>query len=550
MIGPGPLEMGLIMMMSGFFTGSSLLGLPPGDRDATLAQCPPANSVIYMEWSERTIGKAGAKGIDGFAGDPEIRMFIQSIDKAIKSTIERETANGPAEERVLGKAIPEIVKVLLMQPGCMYASFDPKAVGNGPGGMPQWMAAIGGVKAALVVNAGKDADKLAKHISDLLSLLPADLRKKGIDHQPLPIPMPGASMMLHRHKKYFIVGFGKGTVDEAVAGLDGKSKGLLGNARFVSAAKEVAFKRTAMVAWLDLQTALKQAGSILGPQVQGMAKMLGADTLGHVVKSIGVVNGEIRSKSYISTGGKTDGIMALVSGRAIQPADLAHVPADSDLAFAFSMNAPKILETVKKIVAVADPGSKAVLDEILKQFEKEIGLTLEKDLFAAFGDVWVLHDSKSAGGLFLTSLVASLEVRDPQKAEDVFSKLMDVVEEAMPGELRGGFRRRGIYLKQQQFMGHTIHYINTVGDDDVPFAPAFCLTNKHLLAAPHPQALKAQLRFLKSKQPNFTTHFGKSIELPKGELLCLSYAETKSLMQMVYAFAPYFAQNRIQRNPT
>ncbi|MEE8045968.1 MAG: hypothetical protein V3T49_03935 [Dehalococcoidia bacterium] len=543
--------MTMMMMFSGFFSGTSLLGLPPGERDAVLAQCPPANAVLYSEWSERSSGKPGAKGIDGFAGDPEIRMFVQSIEKAIKSSIDRESANAGAEERAFGKAMPTIVKILLNRPGCLYASFDQKAIAKGgPQGAPQWMAFVGGVKAVFIVNAGKDADKLAKNLTDLLALLPADLRKKGIDHQPLPLPLPGASLMIHRHKNYFIVGFGKGTVDGAIAGLTGKSKGLLGNDRYVAATKQVAFKRTAAINWLDLETALKQAGGVLGPQVQAMAKILGADAIGYVAKSVGVVDGEIRSKTFIGTNGKTDGILALASGRAIKPDDLAHVPADSDLVFAFSVNAKKILATVKTIVGAADPGSKAFLDELLKQFEQEFGLQLEQDVFAAFGDVWVLHDSKSAGGVFLTSLVASLEVRDPKKSQDVFTKLMKVLDDALPGETRGGFRRRAVFLNQKMFMGHTIYYINTIGDD-VPFAPAFCLTKDHLLAAPHPQALKAHLRFLKSKQPNFTAHLGKDIVLPKGEMLSLSYFETKSMLRMVYAFAPYVAQmafSEIQRS--
>lgn len=544
MVAPGMIETSIMMMMlTGLFSGSGVMGLPPGERDTKLAQCPPANAIFYAEWAERSSGKKGAKGIDGFAGDPEIRRFLSDIEKAITTTIERESANARPEERALGKALPPIIKTLLNRPGCLYVSVDANAAGGMPGGdrAPVWMKLLSGGRAALVVNGGKDAETMAKHISSLLALLPAEMRKEGIDRQPLPVPMPGASLTLHRHKDYFILGFGKGTVDKAIAGLNGETKGLLDNPRFAAAAKQVHFERTAAVSWVDLDTAIKQAGKFFGPQVQGIAKMLGADAIGHAMMSNGVVDGEIRSKIYVSTGGSTDGILALVSGRAIKPADLAHVPADSDLVFAVSVNAPKILTTVKKIVATADPGSKAFLDELLKQFERELGLTLEKDLFKAFGDVWVLHDSKSAGGVFLTSAVASLEVRDPRKAEEVFTKLMDILEDALPGNFGRPGRRRGVWLKQQPFMGSTIYYINTVGED-VPFAPAFCLTNKHLLAAPHPQALKAHLRFINEKLPNFTAHFDKQIKLPQGEMFCFSYCESKRMLRTLYAFAPYLAQ--------
>jgi hypothetical protein len=540
---PGPIEMFMFLGMTGLFSGGGLMGLPPAERDVVLAQCAPAESIFYAEWSERSSGKPGAKGIDGFAGDPEIRTFIKDLEAAILKTVKKETENSNDPiERAMAKAVPPIVKILLNRPGCLYGDFDGKVLGNAEQGPVRWMAALAGVKATLVINGGKDANALAGHIAGMLELLPAELRKKNLDRQPIPLPVPGGGILiLHRHQNYFILGFGKGAIDQAIAGLTGKSKGLLGNERFVAASKKVAFKRTANIAWIDVKTVVKHAGTIFGPQVQAMVKMVGADSIGHVMTSTGVVDGEIRTKSFVSTGGKTDGLLSLVSGRAIKPADLAHVPADSDLVFSFSVNAPKMLTAVKKIVAAADLNSKAALDGLLKQFEEELGLSLENDLFKAFGDVWVIHDSKSAGGLFLTSMVASLEVRDPQKAEDVFSKLMDLLEESLPGVRKTRFRRRGVELKKKLFMGNTIYYINTVGDE-VPFAPAFCLTNKHLLAAPHPQALKAHLRFLSSKQPNFTTLLKKENTFPEGDLICFSFCESKRMLRTAYAFAPYFGQ--------
>ncbi|MCH8829620.1 MAG: hypothetical protein IID45_08590 [Planctomycetes bacterium] len=534
---------GIVVMMSTFFSGSGVMGLPPGERDVLLAQCPPADAVLYAEWSERSAGKAGAKGIDGLAADPEVRAFFKDLETAILALIEKKSANSGPEAKVLAKVVPQIVKILLNRPGCLSVSLDEKIVGKivGPPGPAQMMAVLAAVRATVVINAGKDADKLAKQIEALLALLPAEARKKGLNRQVIPVPPPIGKLILHRHNKYFILAFGKGALDQALAGLTGKSKGLLGNPRFVAAAKKVAFRRTATVAWIDVKTAIGKAVSIFGEPVQKVVKIIGGDSIQHLMTSAGVIDGEVHTRTFIGTNGKTEGILALLSGRAIKPADLSHVPADSDLVFTVSVNAPKILATVRKIVAIADPASKDFFEKLLKQFEEELGLKIEMDLFAAFGDVWVFHDSKSAGGFFLTSLVGSLEIRDPQKAEDVFTKLMDVLEEQLPGETRPAPRRRGIFLEKKIFMGTTIYYVNSIGGD-APFAPAFCLTNKHLLVAPHPQALKAHLRFQKSKQARFPSRFGKDLKMPKGELICYSYFESKRMLRLVYAFVPYFGQ--------
>lgn len=540
-----------LMMFSGLFWGggmSGTMGLPPGERDAKLVRTAPADALVYLEWAERGPGKRGAKGIDGFAADPEVQRFFNDVWKAIQTGVEKETSRGRPEEQVLGKHIPAMVRILLSRSGCLSATLDEKGVklaeaGPGPA---KWLALVNGMKVCLVVNGGKEADAIAGHLKELVNLLPADKRKKDLNRQPIPLPdsPPEFSLTLHRHGNYFILGFGKGVIDTAIAGLDGKSQGLAANKDFAAAAGKVSFDRTANITFLNVKAGVKKAEAIVGPQVANIVKMLGLDTLDTLVTSTGVVDGEIRARSYLGTGGKTDGVLALFSGRGIKPADLAHVPADSDLVVAFSMNAANVLNAARTIVAAADKPSAARLDALIKAFENELGLNVQKDLFAAFGDVWVLHDSKSAGGFYLTSLVASLEVKDHTKALDVFTKMMDVLEEKLPGEIRGGGRfgrRRAINRKRQEFMGETIYYINIVGEF-APFAPAFCLTKTHLLVAPHPQALKAHIRFLKSGDAKFSDRMGKEFPLPEGDVLGLSYFESNRLLRLVYAFAPYFGQ--------
>ena len=106
----------------------------------------------------------------------------------------------------------------------------------------------------------------------------------------------------------------------------------------------------------------------------------------------------------------------------------------------------------------------------------------------------------------------------------------------MPGIQSTRFRRRGVSLEKETFLGQTVYYINTIGDD-VPFAPAMCLTRQHLLVTPHPQALKAHLRFLASKQRRL------QVELPEdGDLLVYSRVESSKAVRLLYTLAPYFGQ--------
>lgn len=541
--------MGISFLRLGFFelmlllSPGGLFGLPPGERDPAFLRCAPEKALVYCEWAERADGTPGAAGIDGLAADPEIAIFMDDVQRAVRTAVRQRTENGAPEEQILGRYVPDLVLRVLNRSGCFFISYDQQAVANAP---PEAgaTAALLGLQAALIVNGGDEADEIARHVEGLLKLLPADDRVEGLQRQALPAPLPGMKLTLHRHEDYFIVGLGEGTLDSVLAGLAEERTGLGGNPRFLEAYDNIAFDRTASVNWIDVRGIIETTIRAIGP-VASVARpviaMLGVDAVDSYVGSIGVVDGQVYSRSFLTTGGSADGLLVLAAGPALEPSHLTLIPADADLVGAVSLDVPKILKTVQDTVRNVDPNAAEALQSGLGQLEQELSFSLEDDVYPAFGPAWTVHDSPAAGGLFITSLVGSLEVRDPQKAEAVFTKLMAILKDALPGDRSDGNRRRGVFLAHREFLGRTIYYVNTVGNDDVIFAPAFCITDKQLLVAPHPQALKAHLRFLKQGGTGFGTRMTE-FGIPEGDPIALFYFETRSLVETLYAFAPYAAQ--------
>ncbi|HUG91476.1 MAG TPA: hypothetical protein VML55_11610 [Planctomycetaceae bacterium] len=536
----------LVIVMGGGLFSSGAFGLPPGERVAALVRCPPADAILYVEWAARAGGREGAPGIDGLAADPEVRSFLTAVEKAILAAVERESQGAGREAQVLGRHIPPLGKRLLNRSGCLYVSFDEQAqpLEAPDEGLPGYaLQLLSGARATLVVNGGDAADEIARHAEALVALLPERVRTRGLDHQPLPLPMPGATLVLHRHEDHFILGFGEGAIDAAVAGLSGKSQGLAANERFQAATKRLAIDRLASVSWFDVKALLEKAQVVLGPQgelVPMMARTLGLDTLDSVASVTGVEDGLVVTRSFVHTGGGTKGLLAFAAGRGLKPADFAHVPRDADLVSGLSLNPQQILAAVRQIVSEAHPPSGDRLEQLLMQLEAELGVSFEDDVFPAFGDVWTVYDSPDAGGVLFTSAVATLEVREPARARQVFDQLMTILDRALPGEFGDQFRRRGVFLEHKEFMGHEVYYINTVGDE-VPFAPAFCVTDTHLLIAPHPQAVKAHLRFVGSRGASFSERATPPAE-PAGDVLCYSYVDAPRAVQLFYATAPYWGQ--------
>jgi len=536
-------SMGMMELLV-LLSSAGVVGLPPGDRDPALLRSAPADVIYYAEWASRGAGQPGGKGIDGLAADPEIRAFLRDIGRVVTAQLDKQVSGIPVPElQTAAKILPLLLLKLSHQPGSLSVRFEkppPEAAGGfGP------IAMLKNLRATLIVSGGRQADSIATEMTKLLNLAPIRTEGKPLDRQTIPLPIPGLTLTLHRHKTYFIIGLGKGAIEAAVSGIDGTSQRLAGNVRFARAMKQVAMKRTATMSWIDvkgLEDRIFESVGILGLVYKTMIASLGLDSVDSIASSTGVINHHVRTRRFINTGGQTRGVLAIASGRGLQPADFSRVPADADFVLAVSLNGPKMLAAVKKIVAVAAPKSRKALRQSLKQLDQDLGISLERDFFPAFGDVWILHNSKSAGGLFVTSLVGSLEVRDRQKAKLVFDKITKLIAENVPGVSPNGRRQRGVELKHRTFLKQTIYYFNTIGDGDIPFAPAFCLTDKELLVAPHPQAIKAHLRFLADGKPDFTSRLKKEIPRGEGDLLAVYFLESKALIRYLYAFAPYLGQ--------
>ena len=189
------------------------------------------------------------------------------------------------------------------------------------------------------------------------------------------------------------------------------------------------------------------------------------------------------------------------------------------------------------IAKKADPGALKAIERAVEQMEADIGLSLKDDLFPALGDVWSLHDSPDAGGILVTGAVLSVEIRDRKKAEGVVAKLLSVLDQA----LREGHGDGETVRDEHEFLGHSVTTFD-LAEHGPPFQPTFCLTDRHLLVALQPQAIKAHLRFLAAKRPGLDTRWGNPLLQPEGEVLMTSFVDSRLIVKLLTAFLPYWGK--------
>ena len=530
------------------FSGCSLLGLPPGERDPSLLKAVPPSSLAYFEWASRGAGQTGAEGVEGFAADPEIRQFFEMLDAAIA----KRDADEPDESLGnLPRQMPQLIKLVSAHPGCLFLGYEP--IHNQNGDVATWHERLIGLRAGVILASGHDTETTWQLLNRQLESLPDYRFDAKSMTQSIPIVVPGYKLVMHREGQTILFALGEGTLQQMLAGLSGKTPGMESNSRFQKSLERVAVPRVSTLGWIDGQAIISSVTDILGPLgvlVRPILSMVGADAIDHVVQTSGVENGTMVQRVFVSTGGRTDGLMVLAGGKSIEARQFAHVPADADLVLATSFSLKRVYQEARRVLTLIQPLSVRVFDEAIKQLEGELELRIVDDVLPAFGDTLVAFDSPTNGGLIATSLVASIEIADPEKASRVFERLMKLIEFSLTSDQPDLFEIEVKSLRQQSFLNHTIFYIHATARGygvDATISPTFCLTDRHLLFAVHPQAMKAQLRYLASKKPSFEIQKDKAIARPKGDLLTYAYLNGPRANGLMAAAIPYLSSAWIGR---
>jgi hypothetical protein len=281
-----------------------------------------------------------------------------------------------------------------------------------------------------------------------------------------------------------------GTITE---GLEG-SGGLGSDATFTKLLDAVKVERPSVRTYVDVAGILEKTLPMWPREARAIFGVLGLSDITALLSQGGLDGKGFASKSLVATRSRLPGILTLLEGSPLEDADLGIIPADATLAAAFRFDAKKAYDEIVRLIGAVDPRAKDEFTrELTREFEREIGLRLVDDLLEPLGDTWCLWNAPSQGGLLVSGLTMAVTIRDPDRAQDTLDRLMDIMRGEMGSARRLGSRRpRGVFLESTRFQGARIYYLNTIGEE-IPVAPAWCLTDRHLLVSLFPQMIKATL---------------------------------------------------------
>lgn len=465
------------MIMLGGIAGAPI-SIPPLPEDPALARIAPAECLWYMSASGMATPDPNSPNqTEQLFAEPEIQQLVAGIEEQIIRVARREASG--REERVLATELPGLIKIALTHPLAFYVGDVQPVAGGGP---PR-------IQAGLAVKLGEEADGVAASIQRLLALAhggPATARPGPAaagEWNSLPLPPDAPPVQWGIKDGYLVLGVGSGEAGRIADRLAAQS----GPPAWLTAAKRaLPVERRSTTGYLNVVGILERVQPLLGPDQARMPEYLGLDQVQALYTTCGMDDVACVTKGLIALDGPPRGIFAILPQDPLSPDDLATVPHDATAAVALRLDVQETLDRIIDLVATFEPSARQDFEEGLWQAETELGIDIRNDVLGSLDDTFVVY---MPGGELLTAWTGSsavVKIKDRRRLERAIDKLTVVAR--METERQSP--SRGPRFRESEFGDYTLHYVQFVGEP-MPFTPAWCVTEGHLVAGLTPQAVKA-----------------------------------------------------------
>jgi hypothetical protein len=488
------------------------LGLPPLPEDPVLANVAPEDCLFYYTWSGVAEPDPKSKNqTEQLLAESEVKEFIAGVGKALGAAIKKGAPATP-QGQVLGVHGPKLIRILLTHPTAIFATKVDDAAGG--------VGFIGG----LVLATGNETEAVKSSLGEIEKVFLAGETPTGDSKwHTVPGPHIGQSIEWGFRGNYLIVGVGAGSADAIAGRLHGKPPSWLTALR-----KKLTIERVSTVLYLnikslDLDHTRMPGESELRPFLGRMLGLTNVTALGTIS---GLDSTSFVSKSWIQTQAAPGGLLSIFGHKALKPSDLAPVPKDASFAVVARLDSAHLYEAAVQIekrfildfaAANADHTSAETL----------LGFRLKDDLLDALGDVWSVYNSPEEGGLLITGLTLVVPVKDVDRLRKTNDRLVELASQS-------GLTA-GPVLKKSTFRGQKIFFLQSSGNEFFPssFAPAWCVSDTHLIVALSPQNVRAFL----SRDPAAGSLADVPVvaeKLKSGSPVLVTYQDTAAELKVVY----------------
>jgi len=127
--------------------------------------------------------------------------------------------------------------------------------------------------------------------------------------------------------------------------------------------------------------------------------------------------------TFLAAPAPRKGVASLIETAPLGDAAFKLVPQTAAVAGVSSYDLAAAFDSIREMVGQYDPNAQQQLDQIVQQFQDQLGVHVRDDLFAALGTEWAFYTDRNVGGTGWMGMVLVNPLRDAAKAERALSQL-------------------------------------------------------------------------------------------------------------------------------
>jgi hypothetical protein len=285
------------------------------------------------------------------------------------------------------------------------------------------------------------------------------------------------------------------------------------------------------VHYINLKSIIGLVEPLLGFEARRIPDALGLANVRMIASVSGLEGTGCVSKTWVQTEGEPSGLLTVFGPEPLSGADLAPIPKDASLAIAARVQPARLYSAVLDGIKKANPEIAENVADQLKQVESMLGVRFKEDLLETLGDSWCLYNSPGEGGLLFTGLTLVVPLKDHDHLVKTIDQLVELAQAASAAS--------DVQIKTTIFGQRRIFFLNP-STNFMPVAPAWCVSDTHLIVSLSPQNIRAFL----ARDASAGTLADLPVvaaKLKSGRPVLITYQDTAGTLKITYPILQIFA---------
>jgi type II secretory pathway pseudopilin PulG len=529
-------------MLGGVLLTAAPPALAAGPAAAPLAEQFPATTLAYFGWAGKT--KTFDQSVFGqMLAEPQLAGLLKSFSTAAGTDV----TISKSDSKAVAMQVLAMVEIAWRHPAAA-ALMDIQMGKSGP--IPSL---------AMLLDLGEDRQAFDQHLQELVKLMPEPPKEQTLGSVTFQSvgTRPQDRLAFGYRGNVFFLGVGADVMKTLLSVTAEKS--LAASAKFGKCLAAVGGADQQSVFYVDVAdvyafvdqlvppAATQPAGDAdagspaEGPRAKNEFRrtlaVLGLDKITALAGTMRIVDRGMYSRYKLFSPAPFEGLLAPANAKPLTDADLAKLPADSDLACVSQFSAVDMLKEIRKMTRNHSGFTAKVFEDGLEKIQTETGINLQKDILANLGETWSLSSAVSQGG-FMTGTVLTVKVKDAPKLTAAIAKLETYLDQKVRQIPKGNTSGASWPMKPSFAMG-----ISRYGKVDVHYlssgmlmvaAPAWAIDGDTLYLAPWPQVVASAVNRDPGKPLTQSAEFLSVRKKLADKPIMLCYENTPNMMKQMY----------------